>query len=236
MRLDKLLANSGVGTRSEVKKMIASGRVMVNGSVSRDPSTNVSEDDSIKIDGNEADTGEFLYFIFDKPDCVLTAMDDARQECVGNFIPKELKGKHLSPVGRLDYHTTGLLIITNDGELSHKITSPKYKINKTYLVEYEGEELTNNIAEELAQGITLTDMDKPVKLAPCRLELLNNNKCKLILTEGKTHEVRRIIAHYGRSVVTLRRISIGPLSITEEPTGELRPMTKDEIHSLKCMF
>ncbi|MBP5262207.1 MAG: rRNA pseudouridine synthase [Clostridiales bacterium] len=236
MRLDRLLANSGIGTRSEVKKMIGRGRVAVGGVIIRDPSADVSEKDSISVDGNDISSGEYIYLIFDKPDEVLTAMEDTRHKCVGDFIPDKLKGKHLSPVGRLDYHTTGLLIITNDGDLNHRITSPRYKIPKTYHVRYGGEPLTEDIIQSLSEGITLTDMDKPVKLAPCVLEISGINECLITLTEGKTHEVRRIISHFGRTVISLRRISIGPVVLEEDNEGLLRTMTPEELQSLKAIL
>ena len=233
MRLDKLLASSGYGTRSEVRKIISRGMVTVDGAVIRDISHQVTGSEDITINGGQASLTEYLYFILDKPDCVITAMEDSHQKCVGDMIPDSLRGKHLSPVGRLDYHTTGLLIITNDGELSHRLTSPKYRISKRYMVEYEGDALTSDIARELESGITLTDMDRPVKLAPCTMEIRDNNTCILTLTEGKTHEVRRIISHYGRTVKTLRRISVGPLELNETEPGMLRPMTSEEVQLLK---
>ena len=233
MRLDKLLASSGYGTRSEVRKIISRGMVTVDGSVIRDISHQVTGNEDISINGSTASLSEYLYFILDKPDGVITAMEDSHHKCVGDMIPANLKGKHLSPVGRLDYHTTGLLIITNDGELSHRLTSPKYKISKRYLVEYEGDDLTSDISKDLASGITLTDMDRPVKLAPCRLEIMDSKACIITLTEGKTHEVRRIISHYGRTVKTLRRISVGPLELNSNEPVMFRPMTEDEIQSLR---
>jgi len=232
MRLDKLLANTGVGTRSEVKGMILKGRVTVNGALVRDPGFGVNTEDDIAVNGQQIDSNEYIYLLFDKPDGVLTAMEDPRLDCVGNYIPDSLKGKHLSPVGRLDYHTTGLLIITNDGTLNHKLTSPRYKVEKSYLVTYEGDDLTREIAAELKQGITLTDMEEHTKLAPAMLELKGNKTCLITLTEGKTHEVRRIIAHYGRSVVSLRRISIAGLRLDLEEPGLLRPLTKEELSYL----
>ena len=236
MRLDRLLANSGCGTRSSVKEAVAKGKVTVNGNIVKDPSFKVTEEDDITCFGESVGTGSFLYFVFDKPDEVLTAMEDKRYKCVGDYITGDLKGKHLSPVGRLDYHTTGLLIITNDGDLSHKITSPKYKIPKEYLVTFEGEPMGEDIAEDLKRGITLTDMDKPVKLAPCTLKVIDDITCIITLTEGKTHEVRRIISHYGRTVSSLRRISIGPLRLESVNPGGLKKLTKDEITQLKDMF
>ena len=236
MRLDRLLANSGCGTRSSVKDAIVKGGVTVNGAVIRDPAFKAEETDDITYFGESVGAGSFLYFVFDKPDEVLTAMEDKRYKSVGDYITDDIKGKHLSPVGRLDYHTTGLLLITNDGELSHKITSPRYLIPKRYLVSYEGSPFDDDIKEELSRGITLTDMNKPVKLAPCTLETRENNECVITLTEGKTHEVRRIISHYGRTVSALRRISIGPLELETVEPGSLRKLTKEEIRQLKDMF
>lgn len=236
MRLDKKLANSGYGTRSEIKTLISKGQIAVNGTITRDSGFKVANEDEITINGHSISTTDYLYFVFDKPDCVATAMEDKRLECVGDFIPKNLKGKHLSPVGRLDYHTTGILIITNDGDLNHKLTSPKYKIPKTYKVEYEGDLFAQDVIDDLAKGITLTDMDKPVKLAPAKAVLPEDHVLLLTLTEGKTHEVRRIVSHYGRTVKTLRRISIGSFEPTDLESGDLRELTDDELKSLQAMF
>ena len=236
MRLDKLLANSGYGSRSVIKKMISSGSVTVNGITVTDPKTDVTEADDITINGSQAGLTRYLYFVLDKPDEVITAMEDQRHKCVGDFIPAELKGKHLSPVGRLDYHTTGLLVITNDGELNHALTSPKYRITKTYKVTYEGGALTQEHIDEAAEGIILRDMDKPVHLAPSELIIQGDNTCLITLTEGKTHEVRRIISHWGRQVVTLRRIRLGTLELISEEPGNIRMLTEKEIQSLKAML
>ena len=133
MRLDRLLANSGLGTRSQVRDKISKGSVLVNGAVITDASFHVSENDSIIYDGEPINCQTKLYYLLDKPDGVLTAMEDKRLPCVADYIPSELMSKKLSPVGRLDYHTSGLLIITNDGELSHRLQSPKYEVPKIYL-------------------------------------------------------------------------------------------------------
>jgi len=240
MRLDKILANSGIGTRSEVRKMIASGLVTVNSEPAKKSDMQVKDSDTICVRGEPVNKSEYLYFLFDKPDCVLSAMTDKRLTCVGDYIPASLAGKNLSPVGRLDYHTTGLLIVTNDGQLSHRLQSPSYKITKKYLVTFDGSPFTQSEIDELANGITLTDMDTPTPLAPCIIEQREgdgNQPAILTLTEGKTHEVRRICAHYGKSVTALRRISLGNLEIPEEAPAQtselLRPLTEDEINSLR---
>lgn len=233
MRIDRLLANSGYGTRSDIKDMIRRGRVSVDGVVCKDPGLHVTDSSSVTIDGAEVASKRYLYFMLDKPDSVLTAMEDKRLPTVADFIPPELRGLKLSPVGRLDYHTTGLLLITNDGELSHRLTSPKYGVAKTYLIEYSGSPLDASCISELAAGLTLTDTDELVTLRPAHLDLISPGVCKITLTEGKTHEIRRIISHYGRTVVTLRRVALGPLSLSETAPGHLLELTNAQVAALK---
>ena len=235
MRLDRTLANSGIGTRSSVRSLIASGGVTVNGVIAKDPGMQVKETDLIACKGVEVGQKENLYFLLDKPDSVLTAMEDPRLSCVGDFIPQELKGKKLAPVGRLDYHTTGLLIITNDGELSHRLQSPKYHVAKRYLVTFEGPSWSGKEIEAVASGITLTDMDTPVKTAPAELKTLDGHNAEITLYEGKTHEVRRIFAHFGKEVIALRRVSLAGLEIDPScgNTGAIRELSEDETRLLK---
>lgn len=235
MRLDKALANTGIGTRSAVRSLIASGGVTVNGITAKDPGMQVSGSDKIAVNGNETGIKENLYFLLDKPDSVLTAMEDPRLPCVGDYIPAELSGKKLAPVGRLDYHTTGLLIITNDGELSHRLQSPKYHIAKKYLVTFKGPGWSSSEIGKVAEGITLTDMDTPIKTAPAELSVISPDKAGITLYEGKTHEVRRIFAHFGKEVTALRRVSLAGLEIDAscENTGSIRELTDGEISLLK---
>ena len=235
MRLDRTLANSGIGTRSSVRSLIASGGVLVNGIIAKDPGMQIKETDRITCKGIEIGRKDNLYFLLDKPDGVLTAMEDPRLSCVGDYIPVELKGKKLAPVGRLDYHTTGLLIITNDGELSHRLQSPRYHVAKRYLVSFEGPSWTEKEIEAVASGITLTDMDTPVKTAPAELSVIDGNNASITLSEGKTHEVRRIFAHFGKEVIALRRVSLAGLEIDPScsNTGDIRELSKEEIKILK---
>ena len=236
MRLDKALASSGYGTRTEVKSLISKGKVTVAGKVIKDPGYKVKDDElnTISVAGSIAEIKESIYLLFDKPDGVLTAMEDKRLPHVGQFIPANLINRKISPVGRLDFHTTGLLILTNDGELSHRLTSPNYGIRKVYEVTYEGPALTEAQIKEAADGITLTDMDKPVKLHPSLLEIKEGNRALLTLTEGKTHEVRRIFAHWERPVLTSKRISVGDLALGDNlAEGQIRELTEEEINGLK---
>ena len=235
MRLDRLLANSGYGTRSEVRKLILKGLVTVDGQVVKDIGFNASESSEISIGNSQIETSSNLYFKLNKPDCVLTAMEDKRLKTVADLIPDNYKTKKLSPVGRLDYHTTGLLIITNDGELSHRLTSPKYDIEKTYLVKYDGEPFTEEHVRIFSEGFDLTDKEEKVSLKPSKLILKDDNYCELILTEGKTHQVRRMIAKFGRSVITLKRIRIGNILVNEEE-GILEKLTEDELNGLKKLL
>lgn len=238
MRLDKALASSGYGTRTEVKALISKGLVSLNGTVIKDPGFKVNDDqkDLIEVAGQSAKIKDKIYLLINKPDGVLTAMEDKRLPHVGQFIPANLANRKISPVGRLDFHTTGLLILTNDGELSHRLTSPNYGISKIYEVTYEGPELTEAQAEEAAAGITLTDMDKPVKLHPAVLDIKDSNTAHLTLTEGKTHEVRRIFAHWERPVATLKRVSVGTLTLEDDlEEGQIRELTEEEISGLKSI-
>ena len=237
MRLDKMLANSGLGTRSEVRALIARGAVSVNGSIAKKADLQVSETDEVLCNGNPVSSDEHLYFLLDKPDEVLTAMEDPRLKCVGGFIPDNLRGRKLSPVGRLDYHTTGLLVITNDGTLSHRLQSPKYKIRKVYAVHFDGPAWTDKEIKEVASGITLTDMEKPTPLSPAEVRQAEDGKAFITLTEGKTHEVRRIFANFGKEVTALRRIELGCLKIKEDTAecGALRELTKDEVDGLRTL-
>ncbi len=237
MRLDKMLANSGYGTRSEVRALITRGQVLVNGEAVRKPEHQVSDYDEVTLDGKVITSSEHLYFLLDKPDEVLTAMEDPRLPHVGEFIPDSLRGRKLAPVGRLDYHTTGLLIITNDGTLSHRLQSPRYKIKKVYLAEFNGPDWTPEEIAGVGGGITLTDMDTPTPLSPAIVRQEEACRAYITLTEGKTHEVRRIFAHYGKEVTALRRIALGDLCITEETAdcGLFRELTSEEISGLKSL-
>ena len=240
MRLDRLLANSGIGTRSQVRDIISHGGVSINGTVVTDASFHVKEDDPIEVNGQLINCQTKLYYLFDKPDGVLTAMEDKRLPCIADYIPAELKSKKLSPVGRLDYHTSGLLIITNDGELSHRLQSPKYEVPKVYLVTYQGLAWTEEQIRTVASGFTIRDKGFAEQIAPANLELITDgsnglSRALLTLHEGKTHEVRRIFAHFEKEVLELRRIELAGIRISEDldGCGTLRTLTEAE---LKLLF
>ena len=233
MRIDRMLANSGYGTRSEVRKMISRGLFCVNGTVVKDPSFAVNENDIVTAGDKEISSRSNLYYKLDKPDCYLTAMEDKRLPTVADLIPSNIRTKKISPVGRLDYHTTGLLILTNDGKLSHRLTSPRYDVPKTYLIGYSGDALGQEHVRMFSEGIVLEDTDGKIPLKPASLRLIDDNTCELTITEGKTHQVRRMLAKFGRSVITLRRIRIGNITVDGLREGIPEEMTDDEITELK---
>lgn len=234
MRLDRLLANSGLGTRSQLRDKISHGSVSVNGTVITDSSFHVSENDSITLDGQDINCKNNLYYLFDKPDGVLTAMEDKRLPCIADYIPDELKTKKLSPVGRLDYHTSGLLIVTNDGELSHRLQSPKYQVPKIYLATYRGLAWTDEEIAVVTSGFTIRDKGYAEEISPAELKVIDQEHAYLTLREGKTHEVRRIFAHFNKEVLELRRIELAGVKVTEGTgnCGSFRELTEDELNLL----
>ncbi len=235
-----MLANSGYGTRSQVRDLIRSGRVFFHGEPVYDSALSINDDQSsfVVLDGSPIVSSRFLYIALNKPAGYLTALLDSRLPTIAEFITKEQLFKGLSPVGRLDFNTTGLLLLTNNGTLSHRLTSPKWHIDKTYRVTYTGEPLTEDICSLFESGMTLLEPNhEPVKLAGAKLILSSPDTCLLTLTEGKSHQVKRMIASVGRSVTALDRVSVGGITYKDGPEiGQTRSLTDDEIDLLftKC--
>lgn len=236
MRLDRYLSNSGYGTRSDVRSLIRSGRVTVNSHPIADPSfSGFSEKDSIvAIDGEPIRFSRYLYIALNKPDEYLTAMEDKRLPTVAELLPANLLGKGISPVGRLDYHTTGLLLLTNNGTLAHRLTSPKWHAEKVYRVTYEGPALTFADQELFRNGMTLHENGRePEQLAPAKLEPLSDNTCLLTLTEGKSHQVKRMLAQVDRPVIALHRKSVAGICLQpSQKPGDFRMLDKSEVQQL----
>jgi len=237
MRLDRLLANSGYGTRSQVKDLLRAGHVRLDSEVIKDPGIAVSETDAARITVNDEpiSASKYLYYVLNKPDACITAMEDSHNPCVGDLLPTVLRSKKLSPVGRLDFHTTGVLLITNDGELSHRLTGPKWHAPKVYLVTYEGKSLDDDDVALFQKGLVIHENGKPnTVFKPATLELLSETQCRLTLYEGKTHQVKRMLAARGRSVVLLHRESMGPIMLApNQPLGELRRLNEEEVALLR---
>ena len=233
MRLDKFLAETGKGTRSEVKKLISAGRVTVNGAAARDSGLKIDENaDDISVDGVRVAYADFEYYMLNKPRGVISASRDNRknsQVCVTDLIREKIR-RDMFPVGRLDKDTEGLLIITNDGELAHRLLSPKKHVDKTYYAELDGR-LMRESADRIMAGVDIGD-EKPT--LPCLINILSENSCLVTIREGRYHEIKRMFRTEGRKVDYLKRISMGPISLDAElAPGEYRRLTEEEIAVLK---
>ena len=233
MRLDKFLVEMKKGSRSEVKKLIKSGRVTVDGQTVREPEQKFDpERAQISLDGQTVSYASFEYFMLNKPQGVVSATEDRRFQTVVDLIDTARR-KDLFPAGRLDIDTEGLLLITNDGQLAHQLLSPKKHVDKVYFARVEGI-LPSDVKEQFAKGLTL---DGDVKTLPARLELLKEgpvSEVRLTIHEGKFHQVKRMFEAVGCHVVYLKRLSMGSLVLDETlAPGEYRRLTDDELRSLK---
>lgn len=230
LRLDKFLGTMDLGTRSQVKEMIKRGQVSVNGEVCRQADRKIREDlDKILIQGKEIAYEPFVYYLLNKPTGVVSATRDKLDRTVMDLL-KGARGKELFPVGRLDKDTEGLLLITNDGELSHCLLSPKKHIPKTYFVKVQAI-ITEEMKQQLEQGVDIGE-DRPT--LPARVKLLDENSLELTITEGKFHQVKRMLKAVGNEVIYLKRLSMGSLKLDESlAPGAYRSLTKEEIGKLK---
>lgn len=225
MRLDKYLAEMGAGTRKEVRKMIRDGRVIINGQKENDPGRKVMEGEEVCADGAPVVYEKYVYYMLHKPAGVISATEDAREQTVLDLID-EKKRKGLFPVGRLDRDTEGLLLITNDGELAHRLLSPKRHVDKVYFARLDGP-----VGEEekklFAQGLKVDDT---LTALPAELEILDGkNEVRVTVREGKYHQVKRMFQAVGREVLYLKRLSMGPLVLDEQlPAGAYRRLTGEE--------
>ena len=226
-RLDKVLSDAGVAGRKEIKEMIRAGRVSVNDAVIKKADYKVDElNDKIFVDGESVDTEQFVYYMLHKPDGVVTATEDREQTTVLDLFPVELQRRGLFPVGRLDKDTTGLLILTNDGEYAHQVIAPRSHVDKRYMAKTDG--ITDDTdVKAFADGIVLRD---GTQCLPAKLEVTGTNICYVTLFEGKYHQVKRMLASRGKPVLQLHRCSIGRLSLDEQlKAGEFRRMTAEEV-------
>ena len=228
-RLDAVLSACSVGSRSEVKALIRKGKVSVNGTVVRDVSSAVTDSDEVRVNGIVTDTSEFVYLMLNKP-CGFVSTTDADEENVLSFVPSELFRKGMFPVGRLDKDTSGLIFLTNDGAFSHMLTSPSRHVEKEYIATLE-RPLDEICFEFFAEGMTLKD---GFTTRPAKLERLGEKKARVVISEGKYHQVRRMFACCGNRVETLKRVRIGGVEL--DPTleeGEVRKLTDEELDLLK---
>lgn len=227
-RLDKLLAATGRWSRREVKGLVKAGRVLVDGVPAAAPEQKLDPDRSrVLVDGEEAVFREFTYVMLNKPAGVLSATEDARQETVLDLLPPELRRRGLFPVGRLDKDSEGLLLLTNDGDLAHRLLSPKYHVDKVYYIRTDAP-LTEEDRAAFAGGVLLAD---GTECLPAGLEPLGDGREALVtLHEGKFHQIKRMIASRGAAVCQLKRLSMGTLVLDEGlRPGGFRLLTNEEV-------
>lgn len=226
------MANSGYGSRTTVKELIRSQDVRVNGVIVTDSSFHVdpSQDNDIIIGGIPIRTTLFLHYIINKPMGCITALEDKRHPTIADHIPDNLLTAGIFPVGRLDLDTTGLLILTSNGTLCHRLTGPSWHVPKKYYLEAEGKYFDERDIELLAQGL---ELEFGVKCKPATLEIITSSSAFLTITEGKYHQVKKMILALGGKVTRLERREIGPIKLPDDlHSGEIRELTKEQTASL----
>ena len=226
-RLDKTLANAGVGTRSAVKALLKAGRVQVNGLVEKDGSRHIDPaKDTLALDGEPIGRPARQVWMLNKPAGCVTATEDPGPT-VMDYLPPSLRAS-LRPVGRLDKDTEGLLLFTDDGDLLHRLISPKKQVPKVYFARHEGDATEDDVAA-FAAGLALKD---GTVCLSAKLEPLGHGESLVTVCEGKYHQVRRMLASRGHFVTYLERRSEGPLSLGDLPRGQARALTENEIQAL----
>lgn len=234
-RIDKILSNLGYGTRKDLKKIVKNGMVQVNGITIKDSAMKVDpEKDKIVINGEEIFYREFIYLMMNKPAGVISATFDNKDETVIDLLEVEHQVFEPFPVGRLDKDTVGLLLLTNDGDLNHRLISPKWKVDKVYFAKIDQKVIEEDI-EKFKHGITLDDGYR-CKEAILEIQKASEEGSEIVLTiqEGKFHQVKRMFEAVGKKVTYLKRIEFGTLPLDEDlEEGEYRELTEEEIAILK---
>ena len=228
-RLDKFLCDCGAGTRSQVKLILKAGRVTVDGVVQRDNSCKIDpQKQTVLLDGAPLRAVGQVVVMLNKPAGYVTATEDRQEQTVMELLPAEYKFLDLKPVGRLDKQTEGLLLFTNDGDLLHRLISPKKEVPKVYYARHEGD-VTPEDVKAFAQGQTLRD---GTVCLPAVLERIGAGESLITVCEGKYHQVRRMMASRNMTVLYLERRQEGALTLGDLPRGAVRPLTPEEIREL----
>ena len=231
IRLDKYLSVALGISRTDAKKLVKSGKVSVDGERAKTAETKVNTEKSkVILEGRQLEYKEYIYILMNKPSGILSASTDKRVKTVVDIIPNELKREGLFPVGRLDKTTTGLLIITNDGDFAHRVISPKSMIEKCYYTELDGV-LTDENRRLLEKGTILAN---GTKCLPARIEPLTDTKVYITVCEGKYHQIKRMFGTVGLGVNRLHRVSIGDLKLPEElESGKCVEIGEKELNLIK---
>ena len=229
-RLDKYLCDSGAGTRSQVKVLLKAGRVTVDGKVEKDNSKKIDPARQVvTLDGEVLGGRRRVVVMLNKPAGFVTATEDPVEKTVMELLPEEMKHLELKPVGRLDKATEGLLLFTNDGDLLHRLISPKKEVPKVYYAKHEGTASAEDV-QAFADGIALRD---GTVCLPAKLEPLGPGESLITVCEGKYHQVRRMMASRNMTVLYLERRKEGPLTLGNLPRGQVRELTAEEIQLLE---
>lgn len=237
-RLDKVLSNLGYGTRKEIKQVVKKGFVTVNEKVVKDSGIQIDpENDTIVINGEEIEYKKYIYLMMNKPAGVISATYDKRDETVIDLLYMEDQVFEPFPVGRLDKDTVGLLLLTNDGDLNHKLISPKYHVDKVYYAEINAP-ITEKDIKAFENGVTLDDGYKCMSAKLSVIENLDDSsKVEVVVQEGKYHQVKRMFEARGKSVVYLKRTSFGNLPLDESlEEGEYKELSESELAVLYKNF
>lgn len=230
MRIDKYLADCGIGTRSVVKKYIKAKQITVNGEVVSKPEQKIDENnDVVCFKGEPISYEKYVYYLFHKPAGCVTAKQDNVHKTVMEYFPEEIRAKDIAPVGRLDLDTEGLLLFTNDGPLTHHLLSPTHHIPKTYYAVLD-KEVPESAVELFKNGVDIGD-DKLT--LPAELVILSAKEAELTIHEGRFHQVKRMFEAVGCTVTYLKRLSMGSLTLGDLENGEYRKLTEDEVQTLQ---
>lgn len=230
IRLDKFLTKSGLGSRSRVKELLKSGQILVNDRIERKADCKVEpETDRVFFQGKRVRYEPFVYFLLNKPKGCVTATEDKKEKTVLDYITEE-RHRELFPVGRLDKDTEGLLLITDDGELAHRLLSPKNHVEKVYLAELDGPVERDDV-EAFQNGL---DIGEKALTLPAELEPLPGNRAKITIYEGKFHQIKRMFEARNQKVRKLKRLSMGEICLEDSLLpGEFRPLTDKELAYVK---
>lgn len=235
MRLDKFLSHTGYGSRKEVKLLLKKKSVLVNGTLAKKGDQILKlDEDKVTVNGETVHYQKFIYLMLNKPDGYLSATEDNHQETVIDLLDADSQRFSPFPVGRLDKDTEGLLLLTNDGDLAHFLLSPKKQVRKTYFAKIDGVMDADDVAA-FSEGIILED---GYECLPAKLEILNTtaeaSEVNITISEGKFHQVKRMVIARGKEVTFLKRLSMGSLKLDESlELGEYRPLTAKELNELK---
>lgn len=225
MRLDKFLVECGIGSRSEVKQLIASGNITIDDDICKDNNKNIDENNSVvKYNGERVIYKEFRYYKLYKIDGYITATEDKKEKTVMELLPKWVNKKDLFPVGRLDKDTEGLLLFTNDGKLAHELTSPKKHVDKIYRV-FLRDEIREGEIEKLEAGLDIGGYITQ----PAKAEIINSKEILLNIKEGKFHQVKKMLKAVGNEVIYLKRETFGKLTLEDMTPCEVREIEREDI-------